>query len=148
MRVFLAGFLFVASAAAMAQEQEVWVNVLINGKAVMGFVPAADRSRQSERGTCSELREAGAKTRTGLPIRAFEFTGWKEGEGYRVLVFAIVPTGGPVSQTPCSDGGGFKRVEFDNFRVKAGQELTISAMKDAGLAPWMIRTGRKEAIVR
>lgn len=62
----------------------------------------------------------------------------------KVVVFAIVPTGGPVSQTPCSDGPGFKRVEFDNFRVKSGEELTISKMKDAGVAPWVIRTGREE----
>src|SRR5688572_20249712 len=116
-KVFL-GFLVLASAAAMAQEQRVWVDVLINGKAVMGFAPAADRSSQNTGGVCSQLTEDGAKTKDGLPIRAFDFTGWKEGDAYRVVVFAIVPTGGPVSQPPCSEGGGFKRVEFDNLRVK------------------------------
>ena len=29
---------------------------------------------------CSEVGEAGAKTEDGLLIRAFEFTGWKEGD--------------------------------------------------------------------
>lgn len=143
-KVFLAGCLVVASAAAMAQEQRVWVDVLINGKVAMGFAPAADRSSRNTRGVCSQLSEAGGKTKDGLPIRAFDFSGWKEGDAYRVVVFAIVPTGGPVSQTPCSEGGGFKRAEFDSFRVKPGEELTIAKMKDAGLTPWVIRTGLKK----
>jgi len=145
-RQFLASCLVVASAVVMAQQQEVWVNVIINGKAVMGFVPAADQSRQGERGVCSQVTEAGAKTKDGLPIRAFEFTGWKEGDRYRVVVFAMVPSGGPVSQTPCSEGSGLKRVEFDNVLVKSGEEFTIAKMKAAGVTPWVIRTGRQEPI--
>ena len=143
---FLTGCLVVASTAVMAQGQDVWVNIMINGKAAGSFVPAADQSRQGERGVCSQVTEAGAKTRDGLPIRAFEFTGWKEGDQYRVMVFAIVPSGGPVTPIACSGGAGFKRVEFDNVRVKSAEEFTIAKMKDAGVAPWVIRTGRKEPI--
>jgi hypothetical protein len=146
LRHFLTGCLVVASATVMAQVQEVWVNVIINGKAVMGFVPAEDQSRQGERGVCSQVTEAGAKTSDGLPIRAFEFAGWKEGDRYRVLVYAMVPSGGPVSQTPCSEGSRLKRVEFDNVLVKSGEEFTIAKMTGAGMAPWVIRTGRKEPI--
>ena len=145
---FLAGLLVVASAPLMAQEQQVWVNVLINGKAVMGFQPAAAPAGQSQRGVCSEVTEAGARTSNGAPIRAFEFTGWKEGERYRVLMFAIVPAERSVASGPCSARTGFKRVEFEDLRVRSGEELTISKMKAAGVTPWVIRAGRKEVIAK
>lgn len=131
MRYFLAGALIVASATLTAQDQQVWVNVLIKGKAVMGFVPAPDQSSQDQRGVDSAVDEAGARTKDGMSIRAFEFRGWKEGDGYRVEVFAIGP--------------GLKRIEFDSFLIKAGEERIISKMKDAGVTPWVIRVGRKEA---
>jgi hypothetical protein len=143
-KAFLAGCLVAASAATIAQEPPVRVDVLLKGKAVMSFVPAADRSGQGSRGTCSEVSEAGAKTKDGLPIRAFEFTGWKEGEGYRVLMFAIVPAGGPSLQTPCSAGAGFKRVEFANLRLKSEDEVTLSSMKAAGVEPWVIKIGPRK----
>lgn len=134
--------LAVTAATSMAQEQRVQVEVLIKGKPVMGFVPAENRTGANQRGVCSEVDETGAKTNDGDPIRGFEFTGWKEGDGYRVLVFAIVPSQEPGSRGLCSQGTGFKRVEFGDVRVKAGQELTVPKMKDAGMIPWVLRVSR------
>lgn len=140
----LAVFLVVASASLRAQDQEVWIHVVINGKAVMGFVPAENRSAGSQRGVCSEVGDAGARTKDGSPIRGFEFTGWREGRRYHVVVFAIVPTREPGSQGLCAEGTGFKRVEFGTLRISSGEELTIPEMKEAGMTPWVIRAGRKE----
>jgi hypothetical protein len=144
-RVMLAVMLSAATATAVAQDRQVWINVLIKGKVVMGFLPAEDRSTHSSRGVCAEVEEAGARTQDGQPIRALDLTGWKEGEGYRVLVFAIVPARGePGSQGLCSEGTGFKRVEFADLRVRAGRDITILKMRDAGMTPWVIRAGPKE----
>ena len=82
MRELLIVWLVVASATSMAQETQAWINVVIRGKPVMAFVPAENRAGHSQRGVCSEVGETGAKTKDGLPIRAFEFTGWQEGAGY------------------------------------------------------------------
>lgn len=147
-RELLTVLLVVAAGTSIAQEGEVWVNVLIKGKAVMAFLPAESRSGHSQRGVCSEVDEAGAKTNDGLPIRAFEFTGWKDGGGYRVMVFAIVPTREAGSQGLCAEGTGFKRVAFEDLRLQSGKELVISKMKEAGMTPWVIKAGRKEAMRR
>ena len=140
----LAACVVVASAVTIGQDPPVQVDVLLNGKAVMSFVPAADRSGQASRGTCSEVSDSGAKTKDGQPIRALEFTGWKEGEGYRVLLFAMVPAGGRSLQTPCFARDGFKRVEFDSLRLKSEDEVILSSMKAAGVEPWVIRIGPRK----
>ena len=144
-RLFTVVLTFTA-AASMAQERDVRVDVLIKGEPVMGFVPAENRAGSNQRGVCSEVDETGVKTRDGVPIRGFELTGWKEGDGYRVLVFAIVPTQEPGSKGLCSDGTGFKRVEFGDLHVKPGQKVTVPKMKDAGMTPWVLRVGGREGI--
>jgi len=131
-----------AASSSRAGIQRVMVDILIKGDPVMGFVPAEDRAGSSQRGVCSEVDEAGGKTKDGAPIRGFAFTGWKEGNGYRVLVFAIVASDDPGSTGLCSEGTGFKRVDFADLRVKAGQQLAISKMKDAGMTPWVIKVSR------
>ncbi|HEU4690764.1 MAG TPA: hypothetical protein VFS23_20485, partial [Vicinamibacterales bacterium] len=67
-----------------------------------------------------------------------------EGDGYRVLVAAIVPSQDRDSRGLCAEGTGFKRVEFDDLVVKDGHELAVAKMQDAGLTPWVLRVGRQQ----
>ena len=145
----LIAFVATVPSATLAQDQQVWVNVLINGEAVMGFVPAEDRAGQDKRGVCSEVTDRGAKTKDGASIRALKFTGWKENDGYRVLVFAIVSGEDATStQRRCDEGSGSKRVAFDDVRVKSGDQITLAKMKDAGMTPWVIRVGPQDPALR
>ena len=149
LRVLLIVLSVAASATVMAQDELVWITVFIGGKAVMGFVPAPEASTQSERGVCSEVQEAGAKIKDGTPIRAFEFTGWRENGGYQIRVFAVVPAQGePGSRGLCTKGRGFKRLDFATLRARSGDEIVIERMKDAGVAPWEIRVGRNYPVSR
>ena len=59
-----------------------------------------------------------------------------------MLVLAIVASDDQGSTGLCSEGTGFKRVDFADLRVKAGQQLAISKMKDAGMTPWVIKVSR------
>ena len=140
MRRILLALLVAISAPVMAAQDEVWVNVLIEGKVAMGFAPAANREGSRHRGVSSDVG-AEAKTRKGEPIRSFELTGWKEGDSYRVLVFALVP-----NAEINSGGSRLKSVEFADLRLKAGQERAIPGMKEAGVTPWVLRVGRREPI--
>ena len=126
--------LVVCAGKSQAQGDDVWVNVLIGGKPAMGFIPATERSKSLEGGVRSEVQDANAKMRDGARVSAFEFKGWKERDGYRVLVLALVRT----------ETGSLKSVEFDSLHVRAGQQVVLNKMKDVGVTPWTIRVGRFE----
>ena len=133
--VLLTTMMLVASARTpRAQNEEVWVNVLIAGKPVMAFIPAPDRSQVGERGVSSEVDEPNARMRDGARVRAFEFRGWKERDGYRVLVLAMVR----------AETGSLKAVEFDNLLLRNGQQVVLNKMKSVGATPWTIRVGHLE----
>lgn len=142
MRYFLAGSLIVASVAVLAREQQVWLDVAVNGKSVGGFAPAPDKASMNQTGVGEDVTAAGVKTKDGASIRGFELRAWKEGERYRVLAFAIVSTDDRGSRVP-GYGAGFKQVEFDAALVKLGEEWTISKMKDVGVNPWVLRAELK-----
>lgn len=131
---------------SVQSDERVWVNVVRNGRTMMNFVPAEDRSGASSRGVCSEVTEAQARTTDGKPIRGFELTGWKQGDHYRVRVYAVVPaqdlTG---TRGICSPGSGYKLVEFDDVLIAPGQEIALQKMEGAGLKPWALRAGRRES---
>ena len=124
----------------------VWINVLVNGKPVMSFVPADTEADRDSRGVFSAVDQP-AKTRNGEQIKAFHLSGWKEGDAYRIMITACVParTRSDASSS-CSENSDLKSVEFVSLRIRAGQQVTIPRMKEAGMTPWSLRAGRKETL--
>lgn len=132
----------IASKVALAQDDQVWVNVLIGGKPVMAVVAAPEPYTDGP-SVCSAVE--GARMKDGAPIWALEFIGWKEGSGYRVRVFAVLPAqGNPGPEPLCFEGPKLKRVEFASLHLESGKGVVIEKMKDVGVKPWMLRVGPKE----
>jgi hypothetical protein len=48
----------------------------------------------------------------------------------------------------CSEVQEFKRLDFATLRARSGDDIVIERMKDAGVAPWAIRVGRKYPVSR
>jgi hypothetical protein len=76
--------------------------------------------------------EGESKTKDGLPIRGFQFIGWKEADGVRVFAFVVVP---PAQGSP---DGADRRLDFGSVHIRSGEKLAFDKMKDVGIAPWTI----------
>jgi hypothetical protein len=123
--------------AIPVQDQQVIVAIVIEGKEVAFFVPRPEPYTQGGPAVSYPVRDGLAKTTDGLAVRGFEFIGWKEGDGYRVFAFVIVPP------KPDAPGSGERRLDFASVHVRAGESVPLQKMKDVGLAPWTIRVRPK-----
>jgi hypothetical protein len=119
--------------AISVQDQQVMVGIVIDGKEQIGFAPRPEPYTQGGPAVSFPIRDGQAKTKDGLIVRGFEFIGWKEGDGYRVFAFVIVP---PKSD---SNAGGERRLDFASVHVRVGEAVPFEKMKDVGLTPWTIR---------
>ena len=140
--LLLIAVLAILSEPTTAEGEQVWVNVLIGGKPVMAVVAAPEPYTDGP-SVCSAIE--GARMQDGTPVRALEFIGWKEGTGYRVRVFAVVPAAAKSGPEPlCFQGPELTRVDFASLHLEAGKSLVIAKMEEAGVEPWVLRVGAKE----
>jgi hypothetical protein len=119
------------------QGQAMTVHVVIDGKEEIGFVPREEPYTQGGPSVSFRVRDGQARTKDGLAVRGFAFIGWKEGDGYRVFAFVIVPP------RPESTAGGERRLDFASVHVRPGEAIPLEKMKDIGLTPWTIRVRAK-----
>ena len=124
--------------AIVVQDQQVMVGIVIDGTEQMGFVPRLEPYTQGGPAVSFPIRDGQARTKDGLIVRGFEFIGWKEGDGYRVFAFVIVP---PKPDSP----GAERRLDFASVHVRVGEAVPFEKMKDVGLTPWTIRVQPKKA---
>jgi len=132
-----------ASAVVSGQDQRTWVHIVIGGHEAMSFVPLDEPYTECGPGVGGAVHEPAAKAKDGTPIRGFEFTGWKEGDGYRVMVFAQIPGGAPGGARAACQTNGLKRMDFGSVHLRAGTEVAFTKMKEVGVTPWVIRVGPK-----
>lgn len=118
------------------QDQQVVVAIVIDGQERAGFAPRPEPYTQGGPTVSVPIRDAQAKTKGGLVVRGFEFIGWKEGDGYRVFAFVIVP--------PRSGSGVERRLDFGSVHVPVGEAVPFEKMKEVGLTPWTIRVRPKD----
>jgi hypothetical protein len=120
--------------AIVSGAQRVWITVLIDGREVAGFAPRPEPyALGAGPSVCAGVRDAEAKTKDGLPIRAFELIGWKEGDGYRVFAFSV--------EALCSPG--VRRIEFGSIHLGVGQEVLFEEMRAVGATPWSLRVDNR-----
>jgi hypothetical protein len=82
------------------------------------------------------------RTSDGLIITGFEFIGWAEGDGTRVLVFALVPQkGAPNTYMPNGTADLLERRDFATYLILRDQGVAIAEMRDLGLEPMILHAG-------
>jgi hypothetical protein len=82
------------------------------------------------------------RTSDGLIITGFEFIGWAEGDGTRVLVFALVPQkGAPNTYMPNGTADLLERRDFATYQILRDQGVAIAEMRDLGLEPMILHAG-------
>jgi len=128
--------------ASAVQARQDWVTIVIGDVEALGFAPRSEPYTQGGPRVCSEVDEADARTRSGVPIRGFHFIGWKEGDGIRVVALAVVPEAAGAYGL-CSEGRGFALLDFGSVHVRVGQEVPFEKMREAGVTPWRIRAGSR-----
>jgi hypothetical protein len=119
------------------QDQQVMVGIVIDGKELLSFAPRREPYTQGGPAVSFPVRDGQARTKDGLIVRGLEFIGWKEGDGYRVFAFVIVPP------KPDGNGGEERRLDFASMHVRVGEAVLFEKMKDVGLTPWTIRVRPK-----
>jgi hypothetical protein len=119
------------------QDQQVIVQIVIDGKEQVWFVPRPEPYTQGGPAVSFPIRDDQARTKDGLIVRGFKFIGWKEGDGYRVFAFLIVP---PAAE---STTGAERTLDFASLHVRLGEAISFEKMKDLGLTPWTIRVRPK-----
>ena len=138
--VFLAIAGGLGTPAISVQDQQVMVGIVIDGKERISFAPRPEPYTQGGPTASFPIRDGQARTKDGLIVRGFEFIGWKEGDGYRVFAFVIVPP------KPGSNAGGERRLDFASMHVRVGEAVPFEKMKDVGLTPWTIRVRPKNSL--
>ena len=128
--------------ASAVQARQDWVTIVIGGVEAIGFAPRSEPYTQGGPRVCSEVDEADAKTRSGVPIRGFHFIGWRDGDGIKVVALALVPDAAGAYGL-CSEGRGFGLIDFGSVHVRVGQEVPFEKMKEVGVTPWRIRAGSR-----
>lgn len=117
---------------------DVWVVVVINGREAMGFAPRTGPYTDGAPSVYSEAGVPDLRTRDGAPVKGFRFHGWRDGEVYRIVAFAVVPADRAPKTAP-DDVGAFKRIEFGRLEIRPGEEKPFPGMKEIGMTPWTIR---------
>lgn len=122
---------------ASDQDQTAIVGVVVDGVERVWFSPRAEPYTQGGPAVGYPVRESSAKTKDGLPVRGLEFIGWKEGDGYRVFAFVVVPPKAGAAET--SD----RRLDFGSAHIRLNEAVTFDKMKELGLTPWTIKVRPK-----
>jgi hypothetical protein len=123
----------VGPSVTTAQGQQVIVGIVVDGTERVNFVPRLEPYTQGGPSVGVPVREGEAKTKEGLAVRGFEFIGWREGDGYRVFAFVIVPA------KAGTDSSGDRRLNFGSMHVRPGEAVVFEKMRDVGLTPWTIK---------
>jgi hypothetical protein len=82
-------------------------------------------------------RVRGLKTAQGEPIDTLDLVGWKEGDAWRIVVYAMLAGApGPAANSACDDSR--RRREIASVHVPAGREAVLEQMKTIGARPWRV----------
>jgi len=123
-------------AGPVAQNQA-WVFVSEEGKRPWGrFLPGME-PYEPGCGPGVGSREVGLKTAQGEPIDSLDLVGWKDGDAYRIAVYAVL-VGAPGQASSGECGGSRRQREIGSVHVRAGEEAMLEPMKAIGARPWRV----------
>lgn len=134
-----AGALLIAGpvTAAPGVQNQAWVYVAEDGGRLWGrFLPGLEPYAPGC-GPGVGSRERGLKTVKGEPIDGLDLVGWREGEAWRVVVYAMLAGDpDPAANRDCADSR--RRHEIASVLVRPGGDAVLEKMKAVGARPWRV----------
>ena len=139
--VILVGLMNVPASAQMQADR--YISISAGALQRGGFIPRT--TPYTEGGPAVSVflfDQRNVRTSDGLVITGFEFIGWAEGDGTRVLVFALVPRqGAPNTYMPNGDFDLLERRDFASYGILRDQGLPVAEMRDLGIEPMILHAG-------
>lgn len=131
------------SPGAAQMQSDTFISITAGSIQRGGFVPRLTPYTQGGPAVSVYLfDQRNVRTSDGLVITGFEFIGWAEGDGTRVLVFALVPRNGtPNTYMPNGTDDLLTRREFATYRILRDQGVAVAEMRDIGVEPMILHAG-------
>jgi len=139
--LFIATALLLSASLTCAQERT-WLTISTAGKERGAFVPRNVPYTQGGPSVAVYLvDQQGVRMSDGLVITGFDFVGWNEETGTRVMMFALVPKDGmPNTYLPRGDARNLVRRDFATYLVRAERSEPVKEMSALGIPPMVLRS--------
>jgi hypothetical protein len=133
----------IVAPAASQMQPDTFITISAGAVQRGGFIPRSTPYTQGGPAVSVYLFDRkDIRTSDGLIITGFEFIGWAEGDGTRVLVFALVPQkGAPNTYMPNGTADLLERRDFATYQILRDQGVAIAEMRDLGLEPMILHAG-------
>jgi hypothetical protein len=133
----------IAAPAGAQTQSDTFVSITAGSIQRGGFIPRTTPYTQGGPAVSVYLfDQRNVRTSDGLVITGFEFIGWAEGDGTRVLVFALVPQkGAPNTYMPDGKAESLERRDFATYRILHDQGVAVVEMRDLGVEPMILHAG-------